>query len=98
MSVEPAWSVRCSVAREGQKCPAEAHGATAPQDFGIHSWDKLVQNFVLVHNGFPRLQIQRKLAVFISVTRAAETWLLCCVWNRTEQSVDCCSAVCMVMA
>ena len=40
MSVEPAWSVICSVAREGQKRPAGAHGVRAPQDFGIHSWDK----------------------------------------------------------
>ena len=57
---------------------------TAPQDFGIHSWDKLVPHFVLVHNGFPRLQIQKKMVVFISVTRMAETCVLCFVWNGTD--------------
>jgi hypothetical protein len=77
MSVEPAWSVKCSVAREGRRCPAGAHGVTAPQDFVIHRWDNLVSNFVLVRNGFPRLRIERKLALFIAVTLATEIAAVC---------------------
>jgi hypothetical protein len=94
MSVEPAWSVKCSVAREGQRCPAGVHGVTAPQDFVLHSWDNLVSNFVLVRNGFPRLRIERKLAMFIAVTYGRDVP----IWFCLEQSVDCFIPVCTAIA
>ena len=51
-----------------ERRPAGARGLTAAQVVRIHSWDKLIPNFIWVRIGFPRLQIERKLALFISVT------------------------------